>query len=144
MRFTLLLLCICATLAQSILLPDNPNRLPSGFMKRTEQPRELGESNDNGQKVWNPCPELSVNCVLDGDWRNPVGTLGKKRTSCTCHPPPLTWFPGNTEPCESAVDCLDPAFIALFRHLYLPIPTFRMMTRPDLSLLPRRDPMQPV
>lgn len=27
------------------------------------------------------CPQLKVNCVLDGDWRHPVGTLGKKRQS---------------------------------------------------------------
>jgi len=25
------------------------------------------------------CPQLKVNCVLNGEWRHPVGTLGKKR-----------------------------------------------------------------
>jgi hypothetical protein len=27
------------------------------------------------------CPELNVKCVIDGDWRHPVGALGKKRES---------------------------------------------------------------
>ncbi len=27
------------------------------------------------------CPSLKVNCVIDGDWRHPVGTLGSKRGS---------------------------------------------------------------
>ena len=77
MRVVLFLLCVCATIAQSILLPDAPNRLPAGWAKRSE-PRDLDTASEE-QKAWNPCPELKVNCVLDGDWRNPVGTLGKKR-----------------------------------------------------------------
>lgn len=33
------------------------------------------------------CPELEVTCVLDGDWRHPVGRLGKKRES-----PLISWW----------------------------------------------------
>jgi hypothetical protein len=34
---------------------------------------------DQSQQVTtNICPELSVKCVLDGDWRNPIGYLGKR------------------------------------------------------------------
>jgi hypothetical protein len=77
MRLTLLLFCICTAVAQAILLPDTPNRLPAGFKRDHD---EL-ESRHIEQSVWNPCPELNVNCVLDGDWKNPVGSLGKKRKS---------------------------------------------------------------
>lgn len=31
------------------------------------------------QTTLNICPELSVKCVVDGDWRNPIGYLGKRR-----------------------------------------------------------------
>jgi hypothetical protein len=27
------------------------------------------------------CPKLTVKCVIDGDWRHPVGKLGDKRES---------------------------------------------------------------
>lgn len=36
---------------------------------------------DQSQELtFNICPELSVKCVLDGDWRHPIGYLGKRRT----------------------------------------------------------------
>ena len=31
------------------------------------------------QVTLNICPELSVRCVAEGDWRNPIGYLGKRR-----------------------------------------------------------------
>jgi len=34
-----------------------------------------------GQIALDICPKLKVNCVLDGDWRHPVGSLGTKRES---------------------------------------------------------------
>jgi hypothetical protein len=34
------------------------------------------------------CPDLTVRCVLDGNWARPVGYLGKKRESALLSPPP--------------------------------------------------------
>jgi hypothetical protein len=38
---------------------------------------------DSDRTVLDICPELNVKCVVDGDWRHPIGYLGKKRMSKT-------------------------------------------------------------
>lgn len=70
--------------AHAFLLPGRPNRLPSSF--------ELDKRDEHGQWVATPglpaegsdttmgiCPAFEVKCVLDRDWRHPVGYLGKRR-----------------------------------------------------------------
>ena len=32
------------------------------------------------------CPRFAVKCVIDGDWRHPVGELGKKRALTALFP----------------------------------------------------------
>lgn len=102
MRQALLFILAMATVACAIMLPDDRNTLPvnwkrsidsrdagsaSGLdMSDTSIPEvtehsELGTEQERTQSVWNPCPQFNVKCVLDGDWRHPVGELGPKRAS---------------------------------------------------------------
>ena len=37
------------------------------------------------------CPKLKVNCVLEGDWRHPVGSLGNRRGSDCVGVPTFGW-----------------------------------------------------
>ena len=68
-----LVLSLWMMACRGILLPDEPNRLPSAW----EKVEKRGEAQEYAH--WDPCPEFTVKCVLDGDWRHPVGDIGKKR-----------------------------------------------------------------
>lgn len=63
MQIHLLFLALFAAITHAAILPFTQIPL-------TEPPTQL-----------DICPELEVTCVLDGDWRHPVGKLGKKRES---------------------------------------------------------------
>jgi hypothetical protein len=52
------------------------------------------------------CPELEVTCVLDGDWRHPVGRLGKKRESL----PISIWTHQDLDPTSKGISADLPAF----------------------------------
>lgn len=100
MRHAVLLIAALATVINAIMLPAAPNRLPTSWKRSIEGRSEsvtegaegaldgFAESGDTEtrQTIWNPCPELNVKCVLDGDWRNPVGNLGPKRESVNITP----------------------------------------------------------
>lgn len=55
-------------------------------------------SNGQQQQVaFDICPELNVRCVVDGDWRHPIGYLGKRREcepiTIASAPSPVQKFP---------------------------------------------------
>jgi hypothetical protein len=100
MRQALLFLAAMTTIVCAIMLPNTPNRLPTSWQRSIEgrdagdattsnapgssfqaAPEDLDFDNSQEQRqtVWNPCPQFNVKCVLDGDWRHPVGDLGPKR-----------------------------------------------------------------
>lgn len=103
MRQAIFFLLALATFACAIMLPDDRNTLPVNWkrsidsrdaesasghdMSDTSIPEvtehsQLDKEQERTQTVWNPCPQFNVKCVLDGDWRHPVGELGPKRASC--------------------------------------------------------------
>jgi hypothetical protein len=68
-----MLLRILTAVVTIALASASPLSLINEALPAAEQP--------SAQTPLNICPELSVRCVADGDWRNPIGTLGKRRMS---------------------------------------------------------------
>lgn len=68
-RSTLLNAIVACLVAAYIVVAIPQHWSPSDFLDGVDQ------------TTLDICPELNVKCVIDGDWRHPVGELGKKRES---------------------------------------------------------------